>query len=312
MKKYSQTAGKRTAAVSHTEKERRRASLTNDEFRHSFKQAFHSSLGLAVYSCGIQKCSAGHAWGPAVRDHYLIHCVTSGKGVFSFGGKDYLLSGGDGFLLTPGVVASYAADSESPWQYCWIGFNGTDAKRLVEQTGLSYENPVFHFSGTALPDRLEQICHLSCATHSNEARVEAGLLLFLADLMDAFGSSSAAHHASGYEYVQKAARFIEYNYSRSIDVEDIAASVGISRSHLYRLFMENISVPPNEYLMRCRMNKAAALLEEGRLSVGEVASSTGFSDQLYFSRVFKKYMGIPPSQYALRSARESQEQQDNA
>ena len=215
-------------------------------------------------------------------------------------------------MLTPGVVASYAADSESPWQYCWIGFNGTDAKRLVEQTGLSYENPVFHFSGTALPDRLEQICHLSCATHSNEARVEAGLLLFLADLMDAFGSSSAAHHASGYEYVQKAARFIEYNYSRSIDVEDIAASVGISRSHLYRLFMENISVPPNEYLMRCRMNKAAALLEEGRLSVGEVASSTGFSDQLYFSRVFKKYMGIPPSQYALRSARESQKQQDNA
>lgn len=286
--------------------------MTNDEFRHSFKQAFHSSLGLAVYSCGIQKCSAGHAWGPAVRDHYLIHCVTSGKGVFSFGGKDYLLSGGDGFLLTPGVVASYAADSESPWQYCWIGFNGTDAKRLVEQTGLSYENPVFHFSGTALPDRLEQICHLSCATHSNEARVEAGLLLFLADLMDAFGSSSAAHHASGYEYVQKAARFIEYNYSRSIDVEDIAASVGISRSHLYRLFMENISVPPNEYLMRCRMNKAAALLEEGHLSVGEVASSTGFSDQLYFSRVFKKYMGIPPSQYALRSARESQKQQDNA
>lgn len=281
--------------------------MTNDGFRHSFKQPFHNSLGLAVYSCGIQKCSAGHAWGPAVRDHYLIHCVTSGKGVFSFGGRDYRLSGGDGFLLTPGVVASYAADQEVPWQYCWIGFNGTDAKRLVEQTGLSYENPVFHFSGSALPDRLEKICHLSCATHSNEARVEAGLLLFLADLMDAFGSSSSAHHASGYEYVQKAARFIEYNYSRNIDVEDIAASVGISRSHLYRLFMENISVPPNEYLMRYRMNKAAALLEEGHLSVGEVAFSTGFSDQLYFSRVFKKYMGIPPSQYASRSSKGSPE-----
>lgn len=282
--------------------------MTNDGFRHSFKQPFHTSLGLAVYSCGIQKCSAGHAWGPAIRDHYLIHCVTSGKGVFSFGDREYTLSGGDGFLLTPGVVASYAADQKVPWQYCWIGFNGTDAKRLVEQTGLSYENPVFHFSGSALPDRLEKICHLSCTTHSNEARVEAGLLLFLADLMDAFGSSSSAHHASGYEYVQKAARFIEYNYSRNIDVEDIAASVGISRSHLYRLFMENISVPPNEYLMRCRMNKAAALLEEGRLSVGEVAFSTGFSDQLYFSRVFKKYMGIPPSQYASRSSGAASEQ----
>ena len=281
--------------------ERRRIHLTNDGFRHSFKQSFHNSLGLAVYSCGIQKCSGGHAWGPAVRDHYLIHCVTSGKGVYSFGGKDYELQGGDGFLLTPGVVASYAADEEAPWQYCWIGFNGTDAKRLVELTGLSYENPIFHFTGTSLPDQLEKISNLSVSAHSNEARAEAGLLVFLADLMDAFGSSSS-HRASGYEYVEKAARYIEYNYSRTINVDDIAASAGISRSHLYRLFMENISVPPNEYLMRFRMNKAAALLEEGRLSVGEVASSTGFTDQLYFSRVFKKYMGIPPSQYSPRPA----------
>ena len=276
--------------------------MTNDDFRHSFKVSIHSSLGLAVYSCGIQKCSAGHAWGPAVRDHYLIHCVTSGRGVFSFGGRDYRLSGGDGFLLVPDAVASYQADKDAPWQYCWIGFNGTDAKRLVEQTGLSAQNPVFHFTSPSLPARLEEISGLSCATPAGEARVQAGLLLFLAELMEAFGGSSA-RRAGGYEYVQKAARFIEFNYSRDIDVEDIAASAGISRSHLYRLFMENLSIPPNEYLLRFRMNKAAALLETGTLSVGEVAYSTGFSDQLYFSRVFKKYMGLPPSQYSHQPAK---------
>ena len=271
--------------------------MINDVFRHSFTQPFHSSLGLAVYSCGIQKCSAGHSWGPAVRDHYLIHCVTSGKGVFSFGGSDYRLAGGDGFLLTPGVIASYAADNESPWQYCWIGFNGTDAKRLVELTGLSYENPIFHFTGTALPDRLEQICHLSCATHSNEARVQAGLLLFLADLMDSFGSSSSSHHASGYEYVQKAARYIEYNYSRSIDVKDIAASAGISRSHLYRVFMSNVGQSPIDYLTSYRISEACFLLKNSQLSIAEIAVSVGFFDQFYFSRVFKKSKGVPPSKY---------------
>ena len=276
--------------------------MVSDPFRRSFKQDYHNSLDLAVYSCGIQKCNPCHAWGPAVRDHYLIHCVTSGKGVFSFGGKEYPLTGGDGFLLLPGVVASYEADSESPWQYCWIGFNGADAKHFVELTGLSYENPVFHFSDTALPDRLEAISRLSLSSHSNEVRIQAGLLLFLADLMDRFGNLSPARHTGGYEYVRKAVQFIEYNYSRPINIEDIAASAGISRSHLYRLFMENVSMPPNEYLMRCRMNKAAALLEEGSLSVGEVAYSTGFSDQLYFSRVFKKYMGVPPSHYAAKTA----------
>ena len=106
---------------------------------------------------------------------------------------------------------------------------------------------------------------------------------------------------SGYEYVKKSLQFIDYNYSRSIDVDDIAANVGISRSHLYRLFMKHISVPPNEYLTRYRIQKASLLLESSNLSVGEAAYSTGFSDQLYFSRVFKKYKGLSPSQYSKRS-----------
>lgn len=65
-------------------------------------------------------------------------------------------------------------------------------------------------------------------------------------------------------------------------------------------------MPPNEYLTRYRINKAAALLKCNNLSVGEAAYSTGFSDQLYFSRVFKKYKGVPPSRYA-----ESDERRDN-
>ena len=54
-----------------------------------------------------------------------------------------------------------------------------------------------------------------------------------------------------------------------------------------------------------RINKAAALLKAGNLSVGEVAYSTGFSDQLYFSRVFKRHMGVPPSRYLNQKKNES-------
>ena len=92
---------------------------------------------------------------------------------------------------------------------------------------------------------------------------------------------------------------------RDIDIEDVAESAGISRSHLYRIFMQHVSMPPNEYLMRYRINKAAALLKAGNLSVGEVAYSTGFSDQLYFSRVFKRHMGVPPSRYLNQKKNES-------
>lgn len=282
--------------------------MTNDEFRHSFKMSVHNSLGLAVYSCGIQRCGAHHSWGPAVRDHYLIHCVISGSGIFSSGGKTYSLSAGDGFLVMPSLVASYAADEHDPWEYCWVGFNGSDAKRLMGQTGLLKTGPVFHYDrNSPLEGLLMNICNASGSGASAEARMEACLLQFLAELMEQYGVPSE-HRDTGFEYVQKAIKFIEYNYSSNIDINDVATSAGISRSHLYRLFMQHISMPPNEYLMRFRISKGAELLENKNLSVGEVAYSAGFCDQLYFSRVFKKYMGTPPSRY-LGSKRGAQKEE---
>ena len=270
--------------------------MTNDEFRRSFRFSFHNSLGLAVYSCGIQKCPPLHSWGPAVRDHYLIHCIVSGHGTFASQGKQYRLSAGDGFVVVPERIVSYAADRDDPWEYCWVGFNGSDAKRLMEQTGLLGREPVFHCGDRRLEKLLADICDLTGSDPGSETRMESALLMFLAELMDRFGKP-AVPRENGYEYVQKAIKYIDYNYSMNISIGDVAASAGISRSHLYRLFVQHISIPPNEYLVRYRVNKAAALLETGKLTVGETAYSTGFSDQLYFSRVFKKYMGMPPSRY---------------
>ena len=272
--------------------------MGEEEFRRSFRDPFHNSLGLAVYSCGVQRCASRHSWGPAVRDHYLIHYVLSGCGNFCCSGKQHRLSVGDGFLVVPSQLVSYAADEINPWTYCWVGFNGSDAKRLMEQTGLLNREPVFHYEKDDLFERLlTGICNSSGSIPSEEARMESGLLLFLAALMDEFGKPLQPQD-NGYEYVKKAIKFIDYNYSSDITVSSIAASAGISRSHLYRLFMQHISMPPNEYLMRYRIRKAAELLKAGGLTVGEAAYSTGFSDQLYFSRVFRRYMGIPPSRYA--------------
>ncbi len=269
----------------------------SEEFKHSFKNTTHESLGLSVYNCGIQRCSPNHSWGPAVRDHYLIHYILSGKGTFQDEKEQYTLHAGDGFLVLPSRLVSYSADQQEPWEYCWVGFHGTDAQHFLSFTGLSDENPVFHYDkDDLLQKQLEAIVDSVGSDVCHEARMTAGLLEFLATLIDEFGSS-APRKSSGYEYVQKSIRFIDFNYSRDINIDDIASNAGISRSHLYRLFMQHVSMPPNEYLTRFRINKAAALLRCGHLTVGEAAYSTGFSDQLYFSRVFKKYKGIPPSRY---------------
>lgn len=274
--------------------------MKKDAFRRSYKGESYN-LGLAVYSCGIQRCPPSHSWGPGIRDHYLIHYIVRGKGRFSTGGRTWQLRAGDAFLVRPKIIASYQADQEQPWEYNWVGFNGSDASHLLCQTGLLDMAPVFHCPpDNHFHELLTNITSVSGSSSSAEARMESGLLLFLANLMDTFGGQMPRSDV-GYSYVQKAIQFIDRNYSSDIDIAHIAQSAGVSRSHLYRLFMTYINMPPNEYLTRYRINKAASFLREGGLTVGEAAYSAGFSDQLYFSRVFKKYMGIPPSQLCPRN-----------
>ena len=82
----------------------------------------------------------------------------------------------------------------------------------------------------------------------------------------------------------------------------MAKSVGVSRSHLYRVFMLNVGKSPIDYLTEYRINEACKLLRAGNLSIAEVAVSVGFFDQFYFSRVFKRAKGVPPSKYFVSQA----------
>ncbi len=58
-------------------------------FKHSFKATLRENMGLSVYNCGYQKCEPLYSWGPAVRDHYLIHYIASGNGRLHCGDQEY-------------------------------------------------------------------------------------------------------------------------------------------------------------------------------------------------------------------------------
>ena len=82
--------------------------------RHSFKSDQTDALSLSVYNVGYEKCQGLHSWGSGVRDHYLIHHIISGKGVYKTPQGEYHLSAGDTFLIYPYTVITYTADKNDP------------------------------------------------------------------------------------------------------------------------------------------------------------------------------------------------------
>jgi AraC-like DNA-binding protein len=96
----------------------------------------------------------------------------------------------------------------------------------------------------------------------------------------------------------KAVELILQNYNNpEFSVEHLCERLGLSPSHVRRIFSENARMSPIKYLGYVRCEQAKSMLTSSNLSVGEIAESVGFSDPLYFSRLFKKNIGLSPLEY---------------
>ena len=85
---------------------------------------------------------------------------------------------------------------------------------------------------------------------------------------------------------------------RDIRTPELAAAAGISESYLKQLFGERFGVPPKKYIIQMKINYAEELLRLGEYSITTVATMSGYSDLGFFSRQFKEYTGISPSDFS--------------
>ena len=98
-------------------------------------------------------------------------------------------------------------------------------------------------------------------------------------------------------YINKAIEFIQNNYHNSIKVTDIADYLCLNRSYLTSIFQNNLNMSPQKFLIEFRITKAAELLYNTDLPIGNIAYSCGYSDPLAFSKAFKKIKGVSPKEY---------------
>ena len=101
--------------------------------------------------------------------------------------------------------------------------------------------------------------------------------------------------------MRKFLEYIEENLDQAISLEEMAASAGVSKTEALSCFHKTLQMTPYSYVMEVRLSKAADLLAETGLSVGEIASKTGFNQQSYFGKRFKEKTGMTPLEYRKRT-----------
>jgi len=92
--------------------------------------------------------------------------------------------------------------------------------------------------------------------------------------------------------------FIEAHLGEDFGLAELAANVGMSRYHFCRLFKQSTNLSPHQFVIRRRVERAQQLLKDHRLTMAEIATNLGFSDQSHFARVFRRLVGTTPKRYA--------------
>jgi AraC-like DNA-binding protein len=247
---------------------------------------------LDMYHCGVEDCAPGHGYGPAVRDHFLIHYIREGRGIFRVGETIYRLTKGDGFLICPGIVTYYQADWTEPWRYSWVGFHGSLAEAYLKDARLSPFSPVFHYRNDAyLSECIQTMIASKSMVQGREAFLKAQVYLFLAQLIATAaedGISSQYGSSKQESYVKNAVEYIRMNYSRKITVTQLAHYIGIDRSYLCALFKASLGMGPQEFFIRYKIDRACELMRNPALSLGDISRSVGYDDPLQFSKIFRR------------------------
>jgi AraC-like DNA-binding protein len=278
-------------------------------FRYLPASLRDKAWGLYVTTAGYVKIEPGMAYPPLghpegyalswqngrVLDEYQLHYVPAGGGVLESASSGCSrIETGDFFLLFPETWHRYAPVRQTGWDEFWIGFKGPQMDQLVKAG----------FFPKACPVYKPQVQHESLDLFSEifiQLREEPiGFMQVLAahaiQLLAGMLASSQPHQKDSHaeRVIRAARRRLRSELDREIDLHALARELGVSYPWLRQMFRRYTGLPPHQYHIQLRLNKATQLLAVAGCSVKEAAEKIGYTDQYYFSRIFKRKTGRSP------------------
>ena len=231
----------------------------------------------------------------------LIYCV-DGQGEIRLNETAHLVSGDQFFVIPAGMPHAYRSDENNPWSIYWIHFSGNKAgiysrfacqpqsiersktSRITDRIDLfseifrnldrGFSTETLEYVNQCLPHLLASFTHLSQFRLIKESGEK--------------------------DPVAQSINFMLEQLTQKLKLEEIAAETGLSASHYSRLFVNRTGHSPIDYFIQLKIQRACRLLDNSGWMIADVSREMGFDDQFYFSRVFRKVMGMSPAEYRKR------------
>ncbi len=230
-------------------------------------------------------------------DNLLIYCL-EGIGRLQTEGSRHLIRAGDLVMLPQGQAHSYATARTEPWTLYWVHFQGSAARNFIDYLGYQKQRPVRPVGlAPALASHFHSLLAASKTGYSSSAFINAANQL--RHLITQFALEANLQQANQGSSLQLEAvqTYMREHIHHSLELDDLAAITRLSKYHFSNRYKRLTGYSPIKHFLHMKMEYACQRLDSSELSVKAIAAEVGYADPLYFSRLFRKTLGISPRDY---------------
>lgn len=230
--------------------------------------------------------------------YILIYCV-EGKGWIKIHKKLHHVSPNQFIIIPKDTPHKYGADQDIPWSIYWMHFDGTMAGNMYNK--YSNSSPSAAVTVPFIDERLSLFKQIIDILNSgfNEEKIQYASLTSL-NFLSTFIFSDlhiTTDPQANDSLVDEIIHYLNENIHKSVNTDEIVDKFNYSPSYLFSLFKKKTGYSIIHFFNLMKIQKACEYLTFSDLSVKEICYKMGFQDPLYFSRLFKKYMGVAPTDY---------------
>lgn len=235
---------------------------------------------------------------PQGTDGYIIIYCADGKGKLTINKQEkYNIKSNDLIIIPSGTAHQYEANEIHPWSIYWFHIAGSRVAELFQTSELiQYVQPI-QASDAETFIRLFHTCYDLLSSRINVQGLihAAHTLRFLISQIGL--SQKKIKDEKSEAYLDKAILFMQQRIEEQLSLSELANHIGVSRQHLNYIFRKSSGTTPIYFFLSLKMQRACQMLDATNFSVKEVSNSLGIDDPFYFSRLFKKIIGMSPKAY---------------
>jgi AraC family transcriptional regulator of arabinose operon len=259
---------------------------------------FFSHLNVDVKMVGYTKCPIDWCDIEYRPEYNKIYFIIDGEGWLKIGDREYYPQPGQLYFMPSGELQSYSSISPNTFLKYWCHFtariNNIDIFNMLNIP--DFLNVTDKRELNNLFQRL--LYYYGKGTPYSILKTRGIMLELLAWLFEQVNIRDI--NLQSYSFANdllKVLKYIEDNLSKDITIEQLSNIIHFHPNYFIRFFRDHMGCSPIQYINRMRLEKAKNLLKATNLSIKEITDLTGFNDASYFSKKFKKDIGLSPLEY---------------